>query len=90
MTTSKRVALTGGAAAVEIVGAADNNHPGKHVSVQNVDATNVAQLGGPDLTAGAGFRLGPGATVQLNTQHGDSLYALSDLGVTLHVLVTGA
>lgn len=90
MIEAKRVTLAAAAAAVEVVGAADTGHPGRHVTVRNNDATNQAQLGGPGLTNGAGYRLAAGGVVQLTLQHGDTLHALSDLGAALDVLVAGA
>lgn len=90
MIVAKRVALAAGAAAVELVSADDSGHPGRHVTIRNTDATNVAQLGGPGFAAGSGYELPTGGVVQLQLQRGDAVHALSALGATLHVLVAGA
>jgi len=65
---------------------------GTHLVVRNADETNAVDLGGPTVTAGAGFALAAGQSVTLDLAGGEQLYAIRSAAadVVLHVLRTGA
>ncbi len=68
---------------------------GQTLVIKNLDGTNGADLGGSDVTAGAGFPLPGAATppaVTLQLAAGEILYAIRSAGadVSLAVLRTGS
>lgn len=65
---------------------------GTRIIVKNEDATNAADLGDSAVTAGTGFRLAPGATVEVELTHGEQLFAIRSgaADVVLGVLRTGS
>lgn len=52
------------------------NGGGRTLTVKNIDATNGADLGASTVTAGAGFALAAGATVQVELEADEVLYAI--------------
>lgn len=52
------------------------DHGGGWLTVKNTDATNAADLGTSTVTAGTGFPLAAGATISVQFDSGEVLYAV--------------
>lgn len=63
---------------------------GARLLIKNIDATNGVDLGSSTVTAGAGFPLAAGVTVEVDIDSGEVLYAIRSAGadVVLGVLRT--
>lgn len=63
---------------------------GRTLTVKNLDATNAADLGTSAVTAGTGFPLAAGATVQVELEGDEVLFAIRSAAadVVLAVLRT--
>lgn len=53
---------------------------GRVLTVKNIDATNGADLGTSTVTAGTGFALAAGATVQVQLSAEEVLFAIRSAG----------
>lgn len=83
--TAARVTVSTAAVALNTAGTA-----GGSLTVKNTDATNAADLGAAGVTAGTGFPLAAGATVTIEVDAGDVLYAIRSAAadVSLAILRT--
>lgn len=64
--------------------------PGQRLIIQN-DGAEVAHLGASNVTSSTGLEVAAAATVTVELQPGEELFAISTVtGTTLHVLRTGA
>jgi hypothetical protein len=65
-------------------------HSGTDITVQNLDGSNYAYLGGPGVNSNNfGYRLAPGAAISFELPGKDTLYAYSDNEIDIAVLMTG-
>jgi hypothetical protein len=85
MVSAQRITVGTSAVALNVATTAGHN-----LLVKNTDATNGADLGASDVTAGGGFPLAAGFTVEVDLKPGDVLYAIRSAGadVSLAVLRT--
>lgn len=65
---------------------------GTRLVITNQDGTNSVDLGDASVTAGAGYELKKGATIQIDLPKGERLYAIRSAGsdVRVDVLRAGA
>lgn len=82
--TSGRVSVT----AVATLLAPATGDDGLSVTVRNADATNSVDLGSEIVATGAGYQLGPGASVSIDIAAGERLFAVAPAATTVivHVL----
>lgn len=85
--TSQRVTVSTSAIALNTA-----TSGGQTLTLTNQDATNTVSLGPSGVTAGAGYRLGTNATVQIKLQPGEVVFAIRDgaADVIVSVLRQGA
>lgn len=82
--SAARVAVAAAAVALNTVSTG-----GQMLVIKNVGATDAADLGPSTVTAGGGLQLAVGATVTVEVDAGDVLFAISTAtGTTLAVLRT--
>jgi hypothetical protein len=83
--TVQRITVSTSAVALNTPGTA-----GQSLLIRNLDATNAADLGTSTVTAGTGFPLAAGQTVEVRADAGNGLFAIRSAAadVVLAVLRT--
>jgi hypothetical protein len=84
---ARRVSV--GIAAIRLDSADADSRADKSIAITNAGAAAV-DLGGSDVTSGAGYSLAAGATITLDLGSSEQLFAIAASGtVDVHVIETG-